>query len=547
MFTLSEDGLNPQVCLSKSQKEAVTAAQFLAMVGAMVERLRTKGDRFALSFEDSYLFSVAVFAAMALRRKIVILPNNKSGTLEALRAHYDSILSEESFAGLVPLSAPTSYQIHKDSELVFLTSGSSGAAKRVEKRFENLYAEVQCLEKTFYNKKAEVILATVSHQHIYGFLFKILWPICMKRTFMAATMEYPEQLAAVAAKVESFSLVSTPAFLKRYFLPDSTIKNCRAIFSSGGLLDFSVVGKNADSFGVIPTEIFGSTESGGVAYREQRKDATLWKCFAGVQVRVAEDSQMLVRSAYFDEPSLLMGDRAELTQEGFTLLGRNDDIFKVEEKRVSLSEINQKIFGFTLIEDSAVVFLEEALRQQTACVAVLSEAGSKLLKERGENFVVQEIRNCLRTSFEASVIPRKFRFVEKLPYNSQFKLSKGDLLAFFKGEEALDVRVLEKDSRSLSLEVMFSKKLEFFEGHFPGLPLLPGVIQSHLAIKLFEKYFGQKIKFSGLKNVKFFNPIFPEIRMQLHCELEADKGYLRFQYSMGDKVFSRGTVIISGT
>ncbi len=543
MFTLDETQLHPQVCLRGPKGPAVGAFEYMRLVGGMVLKLKGYGERLAFHFDDSYLFSVAVFAAMALDKKIVILPNHKADTLHALRDEYDEILTEEAFLGVAPMATSPKYRIDKNCRVIFMTSGSGGVQKKVEKRFENLFAEVQVLERTFFDRKGVVVLATVSHQHIYGFLFRILWPLCTKQTFMSTTMEYPEQLAAVAAEMDSFSLISTPAFLKRFFVPGLTIKNCRSVFSSGGLLNFATSRKSAESFGVVPTEVFGSTESGGVAYREQTCEAVPWKTFSGIQIQLRGEDQIFVQGPYFDEADLAMGDRAQVVNDGFVLLGRNDDIVKVEERRVSLGELRKKISELAWIQDNTVLFFEEGLRQQTVCVAILSPAGNQIRAERGESFVSQEIRNHLRSAFEASVIPRKFRFVEKLPYNAQSKLLKTELLALFSKKELLDIRVLKQSPAHLSLEILFSMKSGLFDGHFPDLPLLPGVIQAHLAITLFERYQGQKIQFGGFKAMKFFSPIFPGNRLQLDCDFAPQKGQMTFQYIAGEKIFSKGVVI----
>ena len=62
-----------------------------------------------------------------------------------------------------------------DITVIIFTSGSSGAPQAVPKRLSQLLAEVHTLEKTFGARIGNSdMVATVSHQHIYGLLFKIL-------------------------------------------------------------------------------------------------------------------------------------------------------------------------------------------------------------------------------------------------------------------------------------------------------------------------------------------------------------------------------------
>ncbi len=65
---------------------------------------------------------------------------------------------------------------------------------------------------------------------------------------------------------------------------------------------------------------------------------------------------------------------------------------------------------------------------------------------------------------------------------------------------------------------------QFFQGHFPGAPIMPGVmVLEALAqtggILAYEKGFNQKIAvFLKMDNVKFRKPIYPGDVLYLHCE-----------------------------
>jgi len=66
-------------------------------------------------------------------------------------------------------------------------------------------------------------------------------------------------------------------------------------------------------------------------------------------------------------------------------------------------------------------------------------------------------------------------------------------------------------------------ELPCFDGHFPGQPLLPGVIQLHWAVSLAESIWPVECavtQFSGSKAIKFKSPVLPSsvltIRLQLN-------------------------------
>ena len=100
-------------------------------------------------------------------------------------------------------------------------------------------AEVATLETQFGDVIDDAdIVATVSHQHIYGLLFNVLWPLSAGRAFFRQSFAFFEGLTMALAQRESV-LVSTPAHLQR--LPERSLwalaaKRLRAIFSSGGPL-----------------------------------------------------------------------------------------------------------------------------------------------------------------------------------------------------------------------------------------------------------------------------------------------------------------------
>lgn len=70
---------------------------------------------------------------------------------------------------------------------------------------------------------------------------------------------------------------------------------------------------------------------------------------------------------------------------------------------------------------------------------------------------------------------------------------------------------------------------EFFvQGHFPGNPIVPGVILCEMAAQTCTILFAEKIKdktpmFAGINNVKFRKPVRPNDTVTFKCEVDKIK------------------------
>jgi len=226
--------------------------------------------------------------------------------------------------------------------------------------------------------------------------------------------------------------VCSPALLAR--LPDlvdldrfSSLPS--VIFSSGGPL------KTADALawrrwvprGVV--EIYGSTETGGIAWRVQSTDpsSASWTPFSDVSFTFEADGALVVRSPRVGPEPIRMEDAAQPLADGrFRLMGRLDRIVKLEEKRVSLPELEAALEAHPWVESAAVVRLETPRVMLGAAIVLAKEAPSLEGRELGLT-----LRRHLALSFEAVAIPKRWRWVAELPYNERGKLTPQALATLF--------------------------------------------------------------------------------------------------------------------
>jgi acyl-coenzyme A synthetase/AMP-(fatty) acid ligase len=127
-----------------------------------------------------------------------------------------------------------------------------------------------------------------------------------------------------------------------------------------------------------------------------------------------------------------MGDRAELRAGGrFELLGRVDRVAKIEDKRVSLSEIERCLAEHELVKDVAAVALEDDARQYVGAIVELTAAGREALAARGRRSVCTALRAWLRGRVDAVALPRVFRFPAAMPVDAQGKRQVAALVELF--------------------------------------------------------------------------------------------------------------------
>ena len=182
-----------------------------------------------------------------------------------------------------------------------------------------LEAEIAALTQSFAPHSDNTVLATVPPYHIYGLLFRVLWPLATERPFSTDLISYPDELSAAVENESGCMLISSPAFLKRA-LPVLDLVHLKKylgpVFSSGGPLPSPVAATYNAALSEPVVEVYGSTETGGIAYRSVTEAETpaLWRPLPNVEVSVDPKQQVLaIRSPF------LPGKAAQKLQRHFLL------------------------------------------------------------------------------------------------------------------------------------------------------------------------------------------------------------------------------------
>mgnify|MGYP001349216161 CR=1 FL=1 len=418
------------------------------VMGLRLAIRRLPQENFVICCDNSYWFCCALLAAWCEQRTVFMPANSKPSTLDSIIDPEETgLISDhiiDNFSSLIAseIEPVANYEsIHiADAKVYLFTSGSSGTPKRITKNLRQLTAELDDLAKVFGEFiRNSAFLATVSHQHIYGLLFRVLLPLSLRCPFGAEFHEYPETLVAATATLEKLSVeravwVSSPAHLKRMpELVDLTAigDKLALVFSSGGPLSLDAATRFYQAANQDIHEVLGSTETGGVAYRIQRQ-SNLWQRFPSVEIKSDDRDALLVRSPFLETAHFqALGNRVELVDDQhFHLHERIDRIVKVEEKRLSLPELERRLQKHPAVQECAALVIEG--KRATVCVvAQLSAKGQALLEQQGKRQVTETLRHHLESFYETVLLPKKWRFVDTLPYNAQGKLPVAQLSALF--------------------------------------------------------------------------------------------------------------------
>jgi acyl-coenzyme A synthetase/AMP-(fatty) acid ligase len=514
--------------------------------------LEHPGDRWALHFDDAARFAAALYGAWHAGKRVVLPGDALAGTQARLRTHVDGFAGDWADAGL---SSPAS-SVASDAglppldadavQLVVFTSGSTGEPVAIEKGLRQLDAEVHALQAALgEGLEGVTVHGTVSHQHIYGLLFRVLWPLAAGRALVPRAF-FPEDLLA-AMDGQDAVLVASPAHLKRLpaQLPWSSLHgSLRAVFSSGGALPAEAAHDVARLLGVPPTEILGSSETGGIAWRRWDTELPAWRPLPGVLWRLHEGT-LEVHSPHLSGDAWWRSqDRAESDDAGgFRLLGRADRIVKVEERRVSLDALERQIQTHPAVNEVRVLLLGGA-RSALAAVVVMADGMPLPGDAAARRALSQALSRHLAGTQDAVTRPRRWRFVTALPSNAQGKVTEAALTALFRPERPDAHWTLRNPDRA-QVELPLEASLAVFEGHFTQAAVLPGVAQLDWAVQLAREAFAMPPRFLRMEALKFQRVARPGDVLHLDLEWLAERGTLVFRYTSVHGPHASGRVVFA--
>lgn len=507
--------------------------------------------RIAVHLEDAADLAVALLGAWRAGASVLLPADLQAQTRQRWSADVDLWLTDQpTDIRLDDLRQAPLEATELDLDQCWLslcTSGSSGEPKRIEKNLRQLSNEVQALEQLWGTDLGPAcVIGSVATQHIYGLLFRVLWPLCAGRTFVRRQLAFPEDLQRASRQYPVFAWVASPALLKRMGdnLDWPALSCVRRVFSSGGALPTEAAQSLHQRLGQWPTEIFGSSETGGIAWRQ---GAGLWQPFADVKLSQDSDGALLIASPYLPAGHVEhTADAARIAGDGrFELLGRLDRIVKLEEKRISLPMLEQALMAHDWVSEARLGVVQEN-RASLGALLVLSESGLHALRNLGRRAVTEALRRHLSEHCETLALPRRWRWLRQLPLNAQGKLPQAEVEALLMAARPKAPQVLEQveTDGQWSLQLLVPPDLAYFSGHFPTAPVLPGVVQVDWALSLGRQLMDLPPRFVGMEVLKFQQLMRPGDEIQLHLRFDRERGKLYFAYRNDTAACSSGRIVL---
>ena len=510
----------------------------------------------AIWLEDGAKLACTLLAAWHANVKVLFLPNSTPDSLDWAKQHSQLLFVDSSTElanavhfdqfGLdvelqkIPQNRPL-FDRHNQTEIWLKTSGSTGEAKTIIKTAAEMWLSAEVLAKAlpFPTDNQITTISSVSIQHIYGLTVHIMmslvqgWQIGRKQLF------FPECISQESRQATKTLLVSSPAMLSRIDWQHIRLGNMLGVISSGGALAEQDSEQIRHQLKQPVVEIYGSTETGPIAIRQ---DIGLWQTLPLSKIGTDEQGALWLEAAWAKERQQT-ADAVEISAQGFVLLGRIDRIVKIGDKRTSLVSVEQALMANELVDDCYIA--KHPTEQRLAAWVGLSEKRIALFRNKGRKAVIEELKLWFSKDQEKTAIPRFWRFTDKLPRNSQSKISRLEFEKICTQQQIVPIWLnQEQQGNMLILQGKVPLDLIYFKGHFANFPLVPGVVELQWVKEKIDTYFAKEVRIARIDNLKFQKFLRPNDLFELSLDWQADKNRMRFQLKTDGEMCASGLVII---
>ena len=507
---------------------AVTRQQFLSEVHQLASLL-PDGQHLLNLCNDRYRFSVGLAAAILKNRISLLPPTQTPEIIRQIKQFAPDVFcladSEQCAVDLPRLNYPDMAasspeeisipQINGSQQIaIVFTSGSTGIPMPHPKTWAGLVDSVQSEAGRLGTLDNATVIGTVPPQHMYGFESTVLMAWCNGFALSHAQPFFPADICdALSSAPSPRVLISSPLHLRTLLNAELAIPELAHVMSATAPLSEQLARDIEVRCNCPLTEIYGSTETGQIASRRPTQGPA-WQLFPGIRWLIEKDS--VFAEGLHIAPPVLMNDVIEpVADDLFLLHGRMADMINIAGKRHSLAGLNHLLNSLPGILDG-VFYMPDKTDDVTRIAAAVVAPGIN----------AETLLAALREHLDPVFLPRPLLFVDALPRNSTGKLPRSALKALFQAHHP--VWTVPPDHPALA-------------GHFPGHPVLPGVVLLDEALHRIAQMHGMTPDRYEISSVKFMSPARPGDRL-LFQQTALPNGTMRFDITSGPRKIASGSI-----
>lgn len=409
-----------------------TVGRLLSLASALDLAIR-RGDREGVAIRSrSAAFVVAALVAAWKNRLVPLLVDpalkDQAGDLDSGNGRLATLVPDDEAdpgaavrvaeEGAPPLE-PT-FPSGTEGEVSFLTSGSTGEPKRALKRAYQLAREFDAGPGWLGVPRPCTVLCLVPPFHILGYIYGFYVPAATRGRTVFLCGSTPHDWVERIHDVRPDLVVGVPSHYRlmagivRESLPAGTF------LCSGAPLPAEVGDRFASVTGRRIRQVYGSTETGGIATRD---DEEAWTPLPGIEWKVeASDGRLVIRSAWQEEPGAWhpTDDLAEPAGDGFRLLGRADSVVKVGGRRFSTDEIVRVALDHPAVEQACAVTYRRYGEPAVALFVTVAP---------GADHSAASLRAHLAGRLSPFKVPRTLQVLDRIPTTGSGKVDVESLRA----------------------------------------------------------------------------------------------------------------------
>ena len=421
--------------------QPVSVGKFCSRINGLAEAL-PDCDYFLNLCTDRFQFLLGFCAVIARGKTNLLSANSRIATLEKARAHatgtvgllhdgsapkgwQDKAMDLRNVA--VEHAPDTPAQIAPEHVCILsFTSGSTGEPKPVVKTWHTI------VESTLRNAPVYLpasddlyrLIATVPAGHMYGLETTVFLPLLANAVAHPSQPLFPADLRHGLGQLAGPRIVvTTPLHARALVTGDAAYPPVARVLIATAPLEHSLATSVDQRFAAAVREIYGSTETGTLAWREPVQE-THWHLIEGFERTLTPEGHTRISAPFLPAEVELPDLLQWIDARRFELYGRSSDIIKIAGKRGSLVELNQALTAIDGVVDG-IIFepAEDERNEQRLAALVVAPTLSR-----------EMILTQLRRHFDDVFLPRPLLHVDALPRGATGKLPRRDLLEFFQGQ-----------------------------------------------------------------------------------------------------------------